>query len=156
MRNNFRYDGEEGTFKHRHTDRHAGRHTDATHKQPKRHSSSSSERAKPTRNISASSHSGPGSASTPSSSNRPRQAMSLFSEVDGSRQIVEQRLASFQGPCLLDCIEVKLMDVDVFTAQRVSFKDGEGHHSYRIIREVRMKYLLTHTHAHTHTNACDY
>ena len=131
VRNSFRYDGEEGTFKHRRTDRHA----DTADKQSKVQSNSSTEGTRSARRASGSSHSGPRSVTTPSPGDRPRKTKTSFSEVDFSSRTVQQ--VSFQGPCLLDCIEVKLMDVDVFTARRVSFKDEVGHRSYRIIREVR-------------------
>lgn len=41
------------------------------------------------------------------------------STVEEDRKRVEKLLEIFRGPCLLDCIEVSLMEVDVFSAKRV-------------------------------------
>ena len=45
---------------------------------------------------------------------------------------MEKQLEAFEGPCLLDCIEVSLMDVDVFSAKKVKMK---GEQRYRIVRQ---------------------
>ena len=37
------------------------------------------------------------------------------------------------GPCLLDCIQVDLKEVDVFSARKVNM-DG---HNFKIVRQVR-------------------
>lgn len=53
------------------------------------------------------------------------------SVVDTDRMRVERLLDIFRGPCLLDCIEVNLTEVDVFSARRVPAR-GE---SFRIQRQ---------------------
>ena len=45
---------------------------------------------------------------------------------------MEKQLEAFQGPCLLDCIEVSLIDVDVFSAKKVRMKEEQR---YRIVRQ---------------------
>ena len=51
--------------------------------------------------------------------------------VEEDRRRVERILKVFQGPCLLDCIEVGLTGVDVFSAKRVPAR-GEN---FRIERD---------------------
>ena len=64
--------------------------------------------------------------------------------VERDRLEVEQRLAACSGPCLMDCIEVRLESVDVFSAHRVggNAQTTPVHHhhlteDYRIVRDVR-------------------
>lgn len=52
-------------------------------------------------------------------------------EFEEDRRRVEMLLEGYQGPCLLDCIEVDLAGVDVFSAKRVPAQ-GEV---FRIERE---------------------
>ncbi len=56
---------------------------------------------------------------------------SVPSVVEEDRYRVERLLEIFRGPCLLDCIEVNLSEVDVFSAKRVPAR-GEN---FRIERE---------------------
>lgn len=58
---------------------------------------------------------------------------SIYSSVEEDRRRVEKQLEAFAGPCLLDCIEVSLSDVDVFSARKVKV---QGSHSYRIVRQL--------------------
>ena len=44
--------------------------------------------------------------------------------VEEDRQRIEKQLEAFKGPCLLDCIEVELSDVDVFSAKKVRTSRG--------------------------------
>lgn len=44
--------------------------------------------------------------------------------VEEDRQRIEKQLEAFKGPCLLDCIEVELSDVDVFSAKKVRMSRG--------------------------------
>lgn len=46
----------------------------------------------------------------------------LSAEED--RRRIEERLEAFKGPCLLDCIEVELSEVDVFSAVKVRLSKG--------------------------------
>lgn len=63
---------------------------------------------------------------------------------------VEQRLAARSGPCLMDCIEVRLESVDAFSAHRVGGSSQviplhHHHHiteDYKIVRDVRNYYIL--------------
>lgn len=57
---------------------------------------------------------------------------SIYSSVEEDRRRVEKQLEAFEGPCLLDCIEVSLSDVDVFSAKKVRVQGG---HNYRIVRQ---------------------
>ena len=64
--------------------------------------------------------------------------------VERDRLEVEQRLAARSGPCLMDCIKVKLESVDVFSAHRVGGTDpamslNQQHttEDYEIVRDVR-------------------
>ena len=57
---------------------------------------------------------------------------SIYSSVEEDRRRVEKQLEAFQGPCLLDCIEVSLSGVDVFSARKTRVNDGS---SYRIVRQ---------------------
>ena len=64
--------------------------------------------------------------------------------VERDRLEMEQRLASRSGPCLMDCIEVRLESVDVFSAHRVgdSTQTTPIHQrhiteDYKIVRDVR-------------------
>ena len=68
--------------------------------------------------------------------------------VERDRLEMEQRLAARSGPCLMDCIEVRLESVDVFSAHRVGGSNQttpiHQHHiteDYKIVRDVR-KLLL--------------
>lgn len=45
---------------------------------------------------------------------------------------MEKQLEAFEGPCLLDCIEVSLRNVDVFSAKKIRVK---GAQNYRIVRQ---------------------
>lgn len=51
--------------------------------------------------------------------------------MDEDRKRVEKLLEIFKGPCLLDCIEVSLTEVDVFSAKRVP-AHGED---FKIVRQ---------------------
>ena len=57
---------------------------------------------------------------------------SIYSSVEEDRRRVEKQLEAFEGPCLLDCIEVSLKDVDVFSAKKIRVK---GAQRYRIVRQ---------------------
>ena len=57
---------------------------------------------------------------------------SVYSSVEEDRRRIERQLEAFKGPCLLDCIEVDLSDVDVFSARRVKL-GGSG---FKIVRQV--------------------
>lgn len=63
--------------------------------------------------------------------------------VERDRLEVEQRLAARSGPCLMDCIEVRLESVDAFSAHRVGGSSQASirqHHiteDYKIVRDVR-------------------
>lgn len=64
--------------------------------------------------------------------------------VERDRLEMEQRLAARSGPCLMDCIEVRLESVDVFSAHRVGGSTQttpiHQHHiteDYKIVRDVR-------------------
>ena len=57
---------------------------------------------------------------------------SIYSSVEEDRRRVEKQLEAFAGPCLLDCIEVSLSDVDVFSAKKVKVS---GDTNYRIVRQ---------------------
>ena len=59
---------------------------------------------------------------------------SIYSSVEEDRRRVEKQLEAFEGPCLLDCIEVNLKDVDVFSAKKIRVKGG-GRQMYRIVRQ---------------------
>ena len=54
--------------------------------------------------------------------------------MEEDRKRVEKQLEAFEGPCLLDCIEVNLKDVDVFSAKKIRVKGG-GRQMYRIVRQ---------------------
>lgn len=60
---------------------------------------------------------------------------SVYSTVEEDRLRVERQLEAFRGPCLLDCIEVCLSDVDVFSAKRIKLP-GSGENRFRICRQV--------------------
>ena len=57
---------------------------------------------------------------------------SIYSLVEEDRRRIERQLEAFKGPCLLDCIEVDLSDVDVFSARRVKL----GGSDFKIVRQV--------------------
>ena len=57
---------------------------------------------------------------------------SIYSSVEEDRRRVEKQLEAFEGPCLIDCIEVSLRDVDVFSAKNVRVNSAL---SYRIVRQ---------------------
>ena len=57
---------------------------------------------------------------------------SIYSAVEEDRRRVEKQLEAFAGPCLLDCIEVSLSNVDVFSAKKVKVR---GDTNYRIVRQ---------------------
>lgn len=57
---------------------------------------------------------------------------SIYSSVEEDRRRVEKQLEAFEGPCLLDCIEVSLRDVDVFSAKKIRVR---GAQTYRIVRQ---------------------
>ena len=57
---------------------------------------------------------------------------SIYSLVEEDRRRIERQLEAFKGPCLLDCIEVDLCDVDVFSAKRVKL----GGSDFKIVRQV--------------------
>ena len=48
----------------------------------------------------------------------------ISSFIEKDRQRIEEKLEEFKGPCLLDCIEVELTEVDVFSAKKVRSEDG--------------------------------
>ena len=58
---------------------------------------------------------------------------SIYSSVEEDRRRVEKQLEAFEGPCLLDCIEVSLRDVDVFSARKVRVKGASQ--TFRIVRQ---------------------
>lgn len=85
-----------------------------------------------------------------------RRSMSVDSMqsllVERDRLEVEQRLATRSGPCLMDCIQVRLEGVDVFSAHKVggsnqvtSIHQRHITEDYKIVRDVRntliMKYF---------------
>ena len=57
---------------------------------------------------------------------------SIYSSVEEDRRRVEKQLEAFAGPCLLDCIEVSLSNVDVFSAKKVKIR---GDSNYKIVRQ---------------------
>ena len=117
VRNQFKYDGEEGTYSHR-------------HKLKTEPVVIPSPMQTPTKiNTSLSLSSSPATQPTGSESGR------LFTSKGGNPGAVPYTELS-KGPCLLDCIEVKLMDCDVFTARRVPIRLANGDKSFRIVREV--------------------
>ena len=67
---------------------------------------------------------------TPNSRSRQDGDNSIFGplhsslSVEEDRQRIEKQLEAFKGPCLLDCIEVELSDVDVFSAKKVKVVGG--------------------------------
>jgi len=89
----------------------------------------------------------------PTFSHHSRRSMSTESMqslmVERDRLEVEQRLAARSGPCLMDCIEVRLENVDAFSAHRVagSSQVAPLHHhhiteDYRIVRDVRKSHIF--------------
>ena len=77
-------------------------------------------------------------------SHSSRRSMSVESMqsmiMEWDRLEVEQRLAARSGPCLMDCIEVRLEGVDVFSANRVGGSNQTPVHQredYKIVRDVR-------------------
>ena len=62
---------------------------------------------------------------------------SVYSTMEADRLRVERQLEAFRGPCLLDCIEVSLSDVDVFSAKRVKLP-GAGEGRFGICRQVSL------------------
>ena len=122
VRNQFKFDGEEGTFTHRHKEEKTECDEAPSPVAPKVPHS-----LIPTAGI-----------STTFSQNTSGSESKVPTSVEGTSGTVPPWLEWSQGPCLLDCIEVKLMDVDVFTARRVPFKMSSGQKSFRIVREVRV------------------
>lgn len=59
------------------------------------------------------------------------QSVTRSSFVEKDRKRIEEMLEEYKGPCLLDCIEVALTDVDVFSAKKVRGEDG----SHSIVRQ---------------------
>ncbi len=62
---------------------------------------------------------------------------SLFGSRDNSaaemdKRQIEKKLEAVKGPCLLDCIELVLSEVDVFSAKRVD----TGTNKFKIVRQV--------------------
>ena len=113
VRNSFKFDGEEGTFSHRHSH---GKVPSLAVEQ----------------SLTVRTHTSvTGSMLREEVPNTASHRNSLFGHHS-------QKPMAPKGPCLLDCIDVKLMDVDVFTAKRMTLKGGTGELNYRIIREVRV------------------
>ena len=84
----------------------------------------------------------------PMFSHSSRRSMSTDSMqslmVERDRLEMEQRLAAHSGPCLMDCIKVRLESVDVFSAHRVggtnqttSIHQHNITEDYKIVRDVR-------------------
>jgi len=76
-------------------------------------------------------------------SSRSKSYESMQSLVERDRLEMEQRLAAHSGPCLMDCIEVRLEDVDVFSAHKIGGGTSQSsihRHSliddYKIVRDV--------------------
>ena len=69
--------------------------------------------------------------------------------MERDRFEMEQRLAAHSGPCLMDCIEVRLEDVDVFSAQKVSDRTSQLSHrhslfdDYKIVRDVSSNFVFS-------------
>ena len=83
----------------------------------------------------------------PMFSHPSRRSMSVESMqsviMERDRLEVEKRLAARSGPCLMDCIEVRLEGVDVFSAHRVGGSNQTSSHQredYKIVRDVRQLY----------------
>lgn len=57
---------------------------------------------------------------------------SMYLSVEEDRKRVESQLEACKGPCLLDCIELDLAEVDVFSARKVKL---EGN-NFKIVRQV--------------------
>ena len=80
---------------------------------------------------------------------------SMQSLMERDRLEMEQRLAAHSGPCLMDCIEVRLEDVDVFSAHKVSggtSQLSQHQHSlyddYKIVRDVSGKFCANFSRFH--------
>ena len=60
------------------------------------------------------------------------------------RELIHRTLLAKQGPCLLDCMELVLADVDVFSARKAPLFEGvsiqDGYH-YKIERDVRIEWV---------------
>ncbi len=52
--------------------------------------------------------------------------------VEQDKRQIEEKLEAVKGPCLLDCIELILSEVDVFSARRVE----QGANNFKIVRQV--------------------
>ena len=60
---------------------------------------------------------------------------------------IQTQVAAKSGPCLLDCMELVLADVDVFSARKNGIRSGDSNKDgwiYQIERDVS-----THTHTST-------
>lgn len=59
------------------------------------------------------------------------------SSVEEDRRRIERNLDAFRGPCLLDCIEIDLTEVDVFSATREKVEGG----NFKFLRQVGMRLM---------------
>ena len=55
-----------------------------------------------------------------------------MSSAEEDRRRIESQLQARSGPCLLDCIQLDLTEVDVFSARKVGV-EGD---SFKIVRQV--------------------
>jgi len=87
---------------------------------------------------------GPVKRSFFSHSARSKSYESMQSLMERDRLEMEQRLAAHSGPCLMDCIEVRLEDVDVFSAHKVGGGTSQHRHSlyddFKIVRDVSSQF----------------
>ena len=60
---------------------------------------------------------------------------SMYFSVEEDRRRVENQLAAFRGPCLLDCMVIELTEVDVFSATREKLEGS----NFKITRQVRRR-----------------
>ncbi len=68
---------------------------------------------------------------------------------------IQAQVAAKSGPCLLDCMELVLADVDVFSAKKNGIRPGASNKDgwiYQIERDVSTHTHTLHTQTHKHTN----
>ena len=74
---------------------------------------------------------------TPKRLATPTTPQQLAAEKD--RQLIEEMLKSRDSPCVLDCMELLLEDVDVFSARKIAFGPAASIQDgflYRIEKDV--------------------
>ena len=73
---------------------------------------------------------------------------SMYFSVEEDRRRIEKHLDAFRGPCLLDCIEIDLTEVDVFSATRERVEGGNFKFLRQVGKEIgvpdKLTYIIVH------------